>query len=87
MEGLNDKQKSSSENEQLVEREPISGTPFDVVKGTNGWFVAMGRYVISEQHETKAIATKDAKKIDWNKVCAVINVTIANYDEFRKTND
>lgn len=66
---------SSSQNEQLVERIQIEGTPFHVVRWneddpvhdtTEEWRVAIGRYLVSDSVPTREIAELKIKNKDWD---------------------
>ena len=82
--------KANSKNsigEQLVIKEEVSGTPFHIVKSQSGYFVAMGRYRISNEIKTLTLARKEANQINWDKLMTVIGVMLDNYQVIREQHE
>lgn len=81
----------ASSGEQLIVKEEISGTPFHIVKGNGGYFVAMGRYRVSDEIKTLTLARKEANEINWNKLMTVVGIMLDNYqvikDQHEKTKE
>lgn len=61
-----------------TEMEPVEQTPFHIVRTEADWFVVIGKYRVSDRHDTKEEALKDAKTIDWNKIITVMTVILEN---------
>lgn len=62
------------QNEELLVKTDIEGTPFTVisVKDTNEHFGVMGKYRITETHDTKEEVIDILKQITWNRIVQVI---------------
>lgn len=58
----------------------VTGTPFTIIKGQLGHFVAIGKYRLSEEMEEED-AKEDAKRVDWDRMMQVMGVMIK---EFKK---
>lgn len=74
---------SQNESEKLFERKQIEDTPFAAVGNeTTGYMLVCGKYRVSEKtFNSMEAAEKDARKIDWNKICNVIGITIELLNE------
>lgn len=68
--------KSRSESEQLIEQIPVEGTPFTVVKVEDKWFLAMGKYRLTEPMESKAQALGAAEDKSWFRIIQIIMIII-----------
>lgn len=85
-----DKENSSKE---LIQREAINGTPFVAVKADgHGWFLAFGKYRVSDEMPTLADAQEKAKglkrgkklEVDWTFILDVVTVMMAVTEEQKK---
>ncbi len=67
-----DKQKSGKE--ELVKREKIKNSPFEIITQQGKSFGIMGDYRVTEQYEKKAEVKKELKEITWNRIVQVIMI-------------
>lgn len=65
---------NSSKNEELVKREPIKDTPFEVITLKNESFGAMGSYRVTEKYEKAKDVKTELKKMTWNRIVQVIMI-------------
>jgi hypothetical protein len=63
------RQHSTSTNDQLTETVQIQDTPFHAVKVNDTWFLALGRYRLSDMHESLEAIQAIVKGADWNLLC------------------
>lgn len=64
------------ENEELVKSIPIPGTPFTKVKYDDKWFVAFGKYRLTEPLQTEEEADAAASDNSWFRIMQVIQAMI-----------
>lgn len=59
--------------EELVKRYPVDDTPFEVIHLTdiNKIFGSMGKYKITEDHNSIEECIKDLQSITWNRILTV----------------
>jgi len=63
------------EHHELIKKEPVIGTPFELVTTDEGTFVALGHYRLSESM-TEDEACRLIVEKDWNFLLSVINVFV-----------
>lgn len=73
--GLTKTDKQASSNE-LIKREDIENSPFEVITTSDGSFGAMGQYRITEVMETKEAVKEDLKEMSWNRVIQVMTIIL-----------
>jgi hypothetical protein len=66
-----DKENSS---EELIKRESINDSPFEIITIKEESFGAMGEYRITETYKTIAEVKKELKKITWNRIIQVVMI-------------
>ncbi len=75
-----DKQNSNFEEEvtkeELLTREEIEGTPFNVIGTENGYFGCIGKYRITEVAESAEEIRKELAEMTWNRITQVILILI-----------
>lgn len=49
----------------------VEGTPFTVIKKENKYYVMMGKYQLTLEHETQENAVKDAETMTWDRIMQV----------------
>lgn len=90
---VNETDKSNSSNEELIQREAITGTPFVAVKADgHGWFLAFGKYRVSDEMPTLADAQEKAKglkrgkklEVDWTFILDVVTVMMEVTEELKQ---
>lgn len=61
-------------NEELIQREDIKDSPFQIITVDNKSFGVMGKYRLTEEKETKDEIRKDLESITWNRIIQVIMI-------------
>ncbi len=74
------KEGSSSQNEELIKREDIKDSPFQVVTTEEGSFGVMGKWRITELG-TKEEIKGELEVISWNRIVQII---VLINDSFKK---
>lgn len=72
-----DNGKDTYEKHELIHREPVDGTPFQVISVEDGSFIAMGRFRISEMMPEEKCMEMIEKR-DWNLILASISVILSH---------
>lgn len=72
--------KESNSNE-LVERIPITDTPFTAIRLDNKWFLTMGKYRISEPVDSFEQIQMEAENTTWDRIMQVILIVINEQKE------
>lgn len=68
---------SSQDNEPLIEREKIEGSPFWTLKTNNEYIILFGKYKINDgSFKTKAEATKYLNKNHWDIMLRTIMIVV-----------
>lgn len=72
------KQENKERSSELINREPIMGTPFTLINYDNqGWFLTMGKYQLSKAEEyTKDELLKMVKEKDWKLIITTIGLIV-----------
>lgn len=67
---------NSSNNELITETVQIPDTPFTAVKVVNRWFIALGKYRLTEPiFETREQAINDAtNNVSWERLINIISI-------------
>lgn len=78
---VNEKDNKQSGNEQLIEYHPVKGTPFTVARQNKEWFVLMGKYRFTQDLKSRREATKEALKMNWERIMQVIQVMITDNEQ------
>lgn len=60
-----------TQTEELIKREDVENSPFQVITTEEGSFGVMGKYRLTEVYKDKKTAIKDLKKITWNRLVQV----------------
>lgn len=63
-------QQDSNQSSQLIERETLDGTPFEIVTTEEGTFVALGSYRLTE-FMSKEDAKEKIQKKHWDLIISV----------------
>lgn len=66
---------------KLTDIQQIEGTPFTAVKAGDLYFLALGKYRLSEPMPSMEHVKEDAKRADWERLLQVIGVTIEEYNK------
>lgn len=65
---------SNSSNEELIKRNEIPKTPFTIISVEEGHFGTLGKYRITEIHDTYEEAKQDVEEITWDRIVQVIGL-------------
>ena len=71
---VNGTDKKNSGKEELVKREKIKDSPFEIITQQGTSFGIMGDYRVTEQYKKKAEVKKELSKITWNRIVQVIMI-------------
>jgi translation elongation factor P/translation initiation factor 5A len=63
---------NSSKNEELVKREDVKDSPFQIITIDGKTFGVMGKYRITEASNSKRKIKEELSKITWNRIIQVI---------------
>lgn len=66
--------KSNSSTTELTEVIPIQDTPFAAVRIESKYFLAMGKYRLTELYDTYEELNNDITNITWNRLTQVIAI-------------
>ena len=66
------KQKSSSQNEELITRTEVENSPFTIIGMEGQYFGSMGKYRITERYDSLEEVKGELSKITWNRICQII---------------
>lgn len=72
---------------EMLNVEKVPETPFTIVSYDDKYFVALGKYKMSDVFRTKEEALENVKDASWDRIMQVIAVTIEEYDRRRSTKD
>ncbi|AXH74418.1 MAG: hypothetical protein [Microviridae sp.] len=80
-EGKQDKQNSpgatdEQPGEELIQRDEVENTPFQVITINKESFGVFGQYRITEMYHTKQQCMAELRRMDWNRIvqiCTLIN--------------
>lgn len=72
-------EKTNTPNKQLVSREPLHGTPFEIIGAVEvGYFLALGKYKLTEHYDTREevldILIQDSWLIIANMIALMIDI-------------
>lgn len=68
--------KHSNSNEELIKREDVENTPFQVITIGKDSFGTFGKYKITEDYENPLQVHAELKKMDWNRVIQIMVLVI-----------
>ncbi len=78
--------KKDSGNKELVERENLKDTPFEIITIDNESFGTMGEYRITEKNKSKEEIKKELGKITWNRIIQIVMILEEIKEKINKTN-
>ncbi|AXH75301.1 MAG: hypothetical protein [Microviridae sp.] len=67
-------EEAPKDNEQLIQREDVDGTPFIMITIKDETFGTLGNYKITESYYNKKQCENELRKMDWNNVVKVMTV-------------
>ena len=68
------KQDKQNLNSELVKREPVKDSPFEIVTVDGESFGSMGNYRITEKYKDIKKLRSDLNKITWNRIIQLIMI-------------
>lgn len=63
---------------KLIEREQLDGTPFNLIKQENKYFITIGNYQLTPQYNTEEEAIQDIQYNQWNIIITLIDLLITH---------
>ena len=69
-----DNNKESGEKEQLLEQHKVENTPFTIIKYGDHWFLAMGKYRLTEPAPTREEIEAQVHDVSWNRLMQIIMI-------------
>lgn len=76
---------ANQEKTELIEYKDIDETPFTAVKVADGWFLAMGRYRLSDKYETYEQVLEDSKDTSWHRLMMIVQAMIEEHHKIVST--
>ena len=73
-----------SGNKEMIERESIKDTPFEIISMDGYHFGVMGSYRLTEKENSKKTIKKDLERITWNRLIQVVMVLNQVKDKIEK---
>lgn len=73
---------SHNKNYPLIEREPVTGTPFTLVGHEGKYFIVMGDYRLTEPTTTKEETLKKLRTEKYNIILAIATIV---YEKMKET--
>lgn len=67
---------SNSQSSELVTREDVTGSPFKIIGTEHGYFLALGKYRLTENCETKEEITELLTEEMYNIILKVLAILI-----------
>lgn len=68
------------DSNQLIQKWEVPNSPFTIIKAEDKFFLAMGKYRLSEPYETKEETEEDAKLMNWGRMMQVMQIMIENQE-------
>lgn len=69
----------SNLNSELLENIEIEGKPFNAIRMEDKWFLAMGKYRLTEPMNSLEEVLEDAERSDWYRVMQIMNIVIKEH--------
>lgn len=67
----------------MIEREPIEGTPFTLIKQNEKYFTVMGDYRITETTKTVSEQMEALEKNKWLNILTMIGIAIEKHEQMK----
>jgi len=80
----NAKESDRQDSGSLIERKELGGGSFIAIKKDGGWFLTMGKYQITDEHENLHELEKMVSGIDWKLMITIIGVMVEESRKFNK---
>lgn len=75
---------NTTQENTLFEQIKVEGTPFTAVRYDNEWFLALGKYRLTQKLKSKEAVEEEADKFHWDRIMQVIQIMI---DEQKEINE
>jgi len=76
----NAKESDRQDSGSLIERKELGGGSFIAIKKDGGWFLTMGKYQITDEHENLHELEKMVSGIDW-KLMITVGILLEMYNK------
>jgi len=80
----NAKESGKQDSGSLIERVELAEGSFVAVKKDGGWFLTMGKYQITDEHENLHELEKMVSGINWKFMITIIGVMVEESRKFNK---
>lgn len=75
----------SDDNKELTTVEKIEDSPFNIVKIDDKYFLALGKYRLTEPLDDRKSVLADVDNVSWHRILSVMNIVAMEvYDEQNK---
>lgn len=71
---------SESNTKQLVEQIAINDTPFTAIKVGENWFLALGKYRLTNQLNTLEECKAEAQDASWIRIMQIMKIMIQEHE-------
>lgn len=68
----------NTNSSKLIEREQLEGTPFNLIKQEEKYFITIGNYQLTPQYDTEQEAIDDIQFNQWNIIVTLIDILITH---------
>lgn len=75
-ENQTDKLKSNGKSEELIERDDVENTPFQIITINKESFGVFGKYRITEPYHTKQQCKVELLNMNWNNVVKIMTLVV-----------
>lgn len=75
---------NSPSTSQIIKREPIPNTGFELISTEQGHFIALGQFRLTQQYQTRETALETVEKHDWELIIGLIGACIQAQQQFDK---
>lgn len=65
---------------ELIERHPVPGSPFHIIKQNEEWFLTMGNYRLSNEMFSMGEVEDYIKEQQWNIILSMMEIQERTYD-------
>lgn len=76
--------KSNSNSKQLLEQIKIDNTPFTAIKMDDKWFLALGKYRLTNQLGSLEECKAEAQDASWIRIMQIMKIVIKEHEEEQK---
>lgn len=79
--------KSNSNSKQLLEQVPINDTPFTAIRMEDKWFLALGKYRLTNQLGSLEECKAEAQDASWIRIMQIMKIVIQEHEAEKQLNE